>query len=185
MVNGRRARTRAKLLECALDLFEAHGFDETTVAQIAGAAGVTEMTFFRHFPAKERLLLDDPYDPLIATSVAAQPRRLLPLARAVAGVRQAWQRLPEPESETVRRRVRIAAQSPALRAAMARNNAQTEHLIAQQLIADGADSLPARVAAAAVMAGITAALLDWSQRADGRLADAVHAALNTLDTRHG
>jgi hypothetical protein len=54
-------------------------------------------------------LLDDPYDPVMATCVAAQPRSLAPLARAVAGVRDAWRQLPEPEGRTVGRRVRIAA----------------------------------------------------------------------------
>jgi hypothetical protein len=36
------------------------------------------------------------------------------------------------------------------------------------------------VAAATVLAAITAALLDWSQRTDGQLADTVHTALDTL-----
>lgn len=179
--SGRRELTHARLLACALDLFERQGFHETTVAQIASAAGVTEMTFFRHYPAKESLLLDDPYDPIIAASIAAQPRDAPPLVRAVRGIRDAWGRLPEPESDTVRRRARIAAENPSLRAAMIRNNTQTEHLIALQLVADGAQALPARVAAAAVIAGITAALLDWARGIDGRLADAVHAALDTMD----
>jgi AcrR family transcriptional regulator len=185
MAPGRREQTHARLLACALDLFEQQGFDQTTVAQIARAAGVTEMTFFRHFPTKEGLLLDDPYDPVMAVSVAAQPRSLSPLARAVAGIRHAWRQLPQPESQTVRRRVRVAAASPSLRAGIAANNGRTEHLLAEQLIADGADPLPARVAAAAVMAGITAALLEWSQHEQTTLADALGAALDTLDTVRG
>ena len=185
MAPGRREQTHARLLACALDLFEQQGFDQTTVAQIARAAGVTEMTVFRHFPTKEGLLLDDPYDPVMAVSVAAQPRSLSPLARAVAGIRHAWRQLPQPESQTVRRRVRVAAASPSVRAGIAANNGRTEHLLAEQLIADGADPLPARVAAAAVMAGITAALLEWSQHEQTTLADAVDAALDTLDTVRG
>jgi AcrR family transcriptional regulator len=184
VMSGRREQTHDRLLACALDLFEQQGFDQTTVAQIAAAAGVTPMTFFRHYPTKEGLLLDDPYDPVMATRVAAQPRSLAPLARAVAGVRDAWRQLPEPEGRTVRRRVRIAAGSPSLRAGIAANNARTEHLLAEQLITDGADPLAARVAAAAVLAGITAALLEWSQRDNLPLGDAVRAALDTLDRPH-
>jgi AcrR family transcriptional regulator len=182
---GRRERTRARLVACAVDLFERQGFEQTTVAQIAAAAGVTQMTVFRHFPTKDSLLIDDPYDPVMAAAVAAQPRTLAPLTRAVAGMRGAWQRLPEPDSETVRRRVRVAAATPSLRGAIAASNAKTETMLADQLIADGADPLAARVAAAAVLAGITAALLEWSGRDDLSLGDAVRAALDTLEGHRG
>ena len=50
---GKAERTRERLLAVALDLFAARGYHATTAAQIAAAAGVSEMTFFRHFPAKE------------------------------------------------------------------------------------------------------------------------------------
>lgn len=70
---GRTQRTRARLQTAALELFARQGYEATTVAQIAAAAGVTEMTFYRHFGTKDQLLLDDPYDPLMAGAVAAQP----------------------------------------------------------------------------------------------------------------
>ncbi|MBE1489657.1 TetR/AcrR family transcriptional regulator [Plantactinospora soyae] len=179
-VLGKRERTRAQLLERALELFERQGFEQTTVAQIAAAARVTEMTLYRHFPAKELLVLDDPYDPVIVTAVADQPPSLAPLVRVVNGLRAAWGMLPEPAGEVVRRRVRIVAASPALRAAAIRNNEGTERLITQQLVADGATPLPARVAAVAVLAAITAALFEWSERHDGRLGEAITTALDTL-----
>ncbi|MEU8007896.1 TetR family transcriptional regulator [Catellatospora sp. NPDC049111] len=182
-VKGRRTRTRARLLECALDLFERQGYEQTTVAHIAAAAGVTEMTFFRHFSAKERLVVEDPYDPVIADTISAQPRELAPLARTTAGVRAAWSQLPEPESETVRRRVRIAASTPSLRAAIAAANTDTEQIIVDRLVRDGADRGSARVATAATLAGITAALLEWSQRDDLTLSDAVQSALDVLEGR--
>ena len=52
MVTSRTLRTRERILAVALDLFERQGYRATTVAQIADAAGVTSMTFFRHFPTK-------------------------------------------------------------------------------------------------------------------------------------
>jgi AcrR family transcriptional regulator len=180
---GKRARTRARLQACALELFERQGFDNTTVAQIAAAAGVTEMTLFRHFTAKERLVVDDPYDPLIAEAVAAQPHTLAPLARAVAGLRMAWAHLPEPDGDLVRRRVRVAARTPALRAAIAANNADTERILVDRLVADGADPGAAHVASAAVLAGITAALLQWSQQEHATLSETMSAALDTLEGR--
>src|SRR5258706_14430586 len=182
---GKRERTRARIQACALDLFERHGFDQTTVTQIAAAAGVTEMTCYRHFPAKELIVLDDPYDPLIAAAVAEQAHSLAPVARVVNGLRLAWGQLPEPAGDIVRRRVRIVAGSPTLRAAAFRNNAGTEQLVAAQLMADGVPALPARVAAVVPLAAITAALFEWSEQPDGRLGDAIMTALDTVEGRHG
>ena len=53
MVTSRTLRTRERILAVALDLFERQGYRATTVAQIADAAGVTSMTFFRHVPTKD------------------------------------------------------------------------------------------------------------------------------------
>lgn len=51
--------TRRRLERAALDLFRRHGFDEVTSAQIAATAGVSERTFFRHFPTKLDALMGD------------------------------------------------------------------------------------------------------------------------------
>ena len=91
------SRTHAALLRAALELFEERGYDATTAAAIAGRAGVTEMTFFRHFASKDAVLVDDPYDPLIAEAVARQSAELSPLAAVVAGVREAWGLFPLPQ----------------------------------------------------------------------------------------
>jgi len=48
---------RRRIAGCALELFDRHGFAETTVDQIAAAAGVSRRTFFRHFPRKESVIL--------------------------------------------------------------------------------------------------------------------------------
>ncbi|UFU04877.1 TetR/AcrR family transcriptional regulator [Ruania halotolerans] len=179
--SGRAERTRHRLAVCALELFERHGYDATTTAQIAAAAGVSEMTLFRHFAAKERLIADDPYDPLIAEAVAAQPATLPPLARIVAGLRGAWAALPEPETSEVRRRVRIAARTPSLAAAMHANTRATEDAIVSALAAGGVKKVPARIAAAAALAALMAALLEWAETDHGTLADAVAGALDVLD----
>jgi AcrR family transcriptional regulator len=169
----------------ALELFERQGFEQTTVAQIAEAAGVTPMTFFRHFTTKAQALLDDPYDPVIASAVAAQPRQWRPLARAVAGLRAAWQALPEPTSDVQRRRVRMVAATPSLWGEMHANNRTTERLIADQLVADGVDRLSAHAAAAAVLAAVTTALLEWSRSDDGDIGAAITQALAVLDGTDG
>lgn len=49
---------RSRLAAAALDLYLERGFDQTTVADIAERAGVTERTFFRHFSDKREVLFD-------------------------------------------------------------------------------------------------------------------------------
>ncbi|WP_400996976.1 TetR family transcriptional regulator [Agromyces sp. GXQ0307] len=178
---SKRERTLAALVEHGLDLFERQGYDQTTVAQIARAAGVTEMTFFRYFPAKEHLLLDDPYDPQLTAAIAAQPREVPPLLRAARGIREAWRALPEPETPIIRRRVRIAATTPSLRGAMWRNTGNTERAIVEQLVADGAAPDVARVAAASVLAALVAGLFMWAEDERTTLADAIERALDVLE----
>jgi AcrR family transcriptional regulator len=55
----RRHATHEALRRTALRRFAADGFDNVTVTQLAREAGVTERTFFRHFPTKEAVLFGD------------------------------------------------------------------------------------------------------------------------------
>ncbi len=48
--------SRGRLQEAALALYSERGFDQTTAAEIAARAGVTERTFFRHFADKREVL---------------------------------------------------------------------------------------------------------------------------------
>src|ERR1700736_4686248 len=57
----RRTRTHEALRQVALKKFASEGFGNVTVQQLAQEAGVTERTFFRHFPTKEAVLFQD-YD---------------------------------------------------------------------------------------------------------------------------
>ncbi|MDC7340911.1 TetR/AcrR family transcriptional regulator [Streptomyces lydicus] len=45
-----------RLAAAALDLFEEHGYENTTVIEIAERAGLTKSTFFRYFPDKREVL---------------------------------------------------------------------------------------------------------------------------------
>src|SRR3984885_7518285 len=48
--------SRGRLQEAALALYSERGFDQTTAAEIAARAGVTERTFYRHFADKREVL---------------------------------------------------------------------------------------------------------------------------------
>ena len=178
---SKRERTLARLIDAGLELFESKGYDATTVAEIARAAGVTEMTFFRYFPTKESLLLDDPYDPELIAAIRQQPVTDAPFLRAARGIRAAWRALPEPETPVIRRRVRITARTPSLRGAMWRSTGNTERAIVEQLVADGTPPGDARVAAASVLAALVAGLYSWADDEHGTLAEAIERALDVIE----
>lgn len=162
-------------------LFAERGFDDVTVEEIARAAGVSHMTFFRNFPTKESVVLDDPYDPVIGETVAAQDSGLPPLERARRGVLAAWSTLDPPDDETTLIRLRLAAGHPSLRARVWENNLRTEDVVVEALTNTGADRIEARAAAGAVNGALTAVLLDWAGREDaGPLGEQIHAALDVL-----
>ncbi len=62
--------------KAALDRFRESGFDATNVADIARDAGVTERTFYGHFPSKEAVLFQDHEDRMewFAAALARPPR---------------------------------------------------------------------------------------------------------------
>ncbi|MGX5694832.1 TetR/AcrR family transcriptional regulator [Agromyces soli] len=178
---SRRERTLARLLDRGLELFESQGYEQTTVAQIARNAGVTEMTFFRYFPTKESLVLDDPYDPILVSAIADQALDLPPFVRAARGIRRAWRAVPEPDQPVIRRRVRIAANTPSLRGATWDSTNNTEQAIVEQLMADGASQHDARVAAASVLAALVAGLFAWAEDESAGLAASIERALDVID----
>jgi AcrR family transcriptional regulator len=76
--NGEEVRKR--LQWAALELFRERGYEETTAAEIAAKAGVTERTFFRHFPDKREVLFDGDvaFIETLKTSVRDAPEALGP-----------------------------------------------------------------------------------------------------------
>lgn len=157
-------RTRERLRSVALDLFEERGYHGVTVDEIAAAAGVSHMTFFRHFRTKAGVLTEDPFDPTIGAAVAAQPEADAPIDRVVNGLRSVLALLdadPLLDVDT-RRAIRIMVQEPDLQAAAAANSAATAAAIGDACSGDP----EIRVAAAACMAAISAALNQWA-RGDG------------------
>ncbi|MBI4638958.1 MAG: TetR/AcrR family transcriptional regulator [Candidatus Rokubacteria bacterium] len=76
------APTKAKIARTALGLFVKQGVTETTIKDIARAAGVAEGALYRHYPSKEALAWD-----LFSTSFAAFARELDDLQRQRATTR--------------------------------------------------------------------------------------------------
>ncbi len=83
---------RGRLQQAALELFRERGYEQTTVAEIAERAGLTERTFFRHFTDKREVLFaggevlqETIVDALAAAPPDAAPIDALALALEAAG----------------------------------------------------------------------------------------------------
>lgn len=168
------------LREAALRLFTEHGYDGTTTAQVAQHAGVSEMTLFRHFPSKEALLLEDPFDPVMADAVRARPIPENPMRAITEGIRQAWTRMDASEVADLRWLLRVVSGTTSLQGALERSSGLTVSALTVALEDRGVATGEARVAAAAVIAGLSRALLDWSRNEDGDLPACVNLALDIL-----
>jgi AcrR family transcriptional regulator len=80
---------RGRLEQASLELYSQHGFDQTTVAEIAKRAGLTERTFFRHFADKREVLFwgEGVLHDLFVRAVASAPDSAAPMDAVAAGLK--------------------------------------------------------------------------------------------------
>jgi AcrR family transcriptional regulator len=79
---------RERLAQAALDLYAERGFEQTTVAEIASRAGLTERTFFRHFADKREVLFAGGSDlaERMVSGVVDAPASAAPMDAVAAGL---------------------------------------------------------------------------------------------------
>jgi AcrR family transcriptional regulator len=116
---GRRGRppstSRPALQGIALRLFADHGFENTTIEQIAAEAGVSERTFFRYFTTKASVLWAD-FDSEVATiraALAVVPDDV-PMMEAIRGTVVAANHYHAEDVPEMRQRMSLIATEPGL-----------------------------------------------------------------------
>ncbi|MFF3000631.1 TetR/AcrR family transcriptional regulator [Streptomyces sp. NPDC057950] len=79
---------RGRLAKAALELYSERGFEQTTVAEIARRAGLTERTFFRHYADKREVLFagSGQLQELFVRAVADAPESAAPIDAMAAGL---------------------------------------------------------------------------------------------------
>jgi AcrR family transcriptional regulator len=112
----KKARTRAALREHALRLFREQGYQATTVEQIAAAAEVSPSTFFRYFPTKEDVVLQDDMDTRLIAALEQQPAGLGPVAAIRAAVRQMSSSYTAADLDVLRETTALTMTVPEIRA---------------------------------------------------------------------
>jgi AcrR family transcriptional regulator len=129
----KKARTRAAIREHALRLFREQGYYATTIEQIADAAEVSPATFFRYFPTKEDVVLQDDFDVISLGALEMQPAGLEPIAafRAAAAVTLAS--VSEEDLARFRETTQLTMQIPEIRARAIDEFVRTINQIAQAI----------------------------------------------------
>ena len=182
---GRPPATSARELELiALHLFTTQGFDDTTVDQIAAAAGVSRRTFFRYFDSKAAVLwyeFDAEVDALRASfdNVA----RTLPLMDAIRQVVVGVNRYRAEDVPELRTRMSLIQSVPALRASADPHYAAWERAVsdfAASRLNHPSDSLHPLAIGRVTLAACRAAYDCWVLRADADLTWYLDAALVAL-----
>ncbi|OOC07149.1 TetR/AcrR family transcriptional regulator [Amycolatopsis azurea] len=159
-----RAETRLQVQTHAVRLFTDVGYDATTVADVAAAAGVSAMTVYRHFPTKEDLVLYDEYDPVTASAVLEAPASLSLAARIRRGLESTAALGTSEEKAFLLARLRLMISVPALRA----RHLDSQYATADALVAALGCSSPeeefrVRATTMACLGAAHVALIRWAE----------------------
>jgi AcrR family transcriptional regulator len=157
-----RAEVRRNLVAAAVRLFTERGYDETTIDDIAAAAGVGRRTFFRYFRSKEDAISPDHEAALARVAevfAAAHPEEPTTSLVLRAGETVFDQYTEDPQLSV--RRFALTHRVPVLRD---RESASVDHyrrLFTRHLRERMDDDLRAAVTAASVVAAHNLALREW------------------------
>ncbi|MDQ6810763.1 MAG: TetR/AcrR family transcriptional regulator [Actinomycetota bacterium] len=102
---------RGRLEQAALQLYVERGFEQTTVAEIARRAGLTERTFFRHFADKREVLFGGAgsLQDLLVSTLASTPESAAPIDAIATALAAAGALLQERRVYSRQRQTVIAA----------------------------------------------------------------------------
>jgi AcrR family transcriptional regulator len=180
----KKARTRAAIREHALRLFREQGYYATTVEQIAEAAEVSPSTFFRYFPTKEDVVLQDDIDVLGMETFQSQPAGMSPIAAFRAAAAQMITTLTPEELDRFRETTKLTMTVPEVRARALDEFARTiEQIAAAVALRTGRspDDFAVRNLAGAVVGVIMSATMPWEEMPTTDMFERIDTALANLE----
>jgi len=158
---------RGRLEQAALDLYRERGFDQTTVAEIAERAGLTERTFFRYFADKREVLFwgQGALQEIYVSTIAAAPDSAAPI-EAVAAALQAAVPVFRERHELARQRQAVIAANPGLQERELLKRASLASAMAGALRRRGVTEPTASLAAEAGVLAFRTAYARWVSAPD-------------------
>lgn len=170
---------RGRLAEAATTLFSERGYDEVTVADIAGRAGLTKRSFFNHFADKREVMFAsaDALQERVLAALAEADAGLGPLDAAAAAFTKAAAPI-EDYPELARARRAVIDSSPELRERDLMKMAAMTAAVANALAVRGVPPRTAAFAAQAATAVFTVAVDEWASDPGRGLAASINGALS-------
>ena len=178
-----RSGTRERLQATALQLFAERGYDETTVAEIAAAAEVTERTFFRHFADKREVLFagQDDFSGMFTGPVADAPDGTPAFSLVRRSLDAASAFFPRDRRDWSRGRQRVIDAVPALGERELGKLATLKVHMGDALRAHGIDEPAATIAAETAVTVFHLSFAQWiADGEDREFAEIVHERLDAL-----
>jgi AcrR family transcriptional regulator len=156
-------------MQAAFELYSERGFEQTTVAEIARRAGLTERTFFRHFADKREVLFAgaDELQRLLVSTVAEAPESAAPIDAAAEGLMAAGAAIQQ-GGDLPRERQAIIAASVELQERELIKLASLASALADALRARGVGDPAASLTAEAGIAVFRIAFERWITDTDGQ-----------------
>jgi AcrR family transcriptional regulator len=160
---------RGRLELAAMSLYLEHGFEQTTVAEIAKRAGLSERTFFRHFADKREVLFwgSEALKELLVSSVASAPDSATPIAAIAAALESAGALLQERRERALQRQAVISANAELQERELIKLAALASAM-AEALRQRGVNDLAATLAAEAGIVVFKVAFERWINEANQR-----------------
>jgi AcrR family transcriptional regulator len=174
-------------MEAALELYVERGFEQTTVADIARLAGLTERTFFRYFADKREVLFwgSSTLQELIVNGVTSAPDGCAPMEAVAAGL-EAGAELMQERREFARRRASVIAANAELHEREVMKLAVLGTAVARALRERGVKEPTASLTAEVGIAVFKVAFESWVKLANRReLSRLIREAMDELSTITG
>jgi AcrR family transcriptional regulator len=175
---------RDAIYEAAIDLFAAKGFDETTVEEVAQAAGVSRRSFFRYFASKDDLLAQNvvKYGAILSAAITACPPTLSPMEivrETVLSV--ARESVGQPRTRQI---IEISLRSASARQAHHSRMLDVEDVVAAafagRLRSGSKDELKSRLLASLTLSVMNVAIIAWFRGEYQDLSTAARQVFATL-----
>lgn len=164
-----------------MELYAEHGFEQTTAAEIAERAGVTERTFFRHFADKREVLFAGSSDlqDAVVSAIGAAPAGVKPIDAVLAAMEMGASLLPNREYS--RQRAAVIAANPSLQERELLKFSTLADAVAEALRRRGVPNLTASLAAEAGVTVFKIGFETWiADDSTGDFAQCIRDALDQL-----
>jgi AcrR family transcriptional regulator len=180
----KKQKTKASIQREALRLFKKHGYEETTIEDIADAAEISPSTFFNYFPTKEDVVIYDEYDPQVFAALMEQ-REGETISESIRKLIMQLGGVFEADSEDILERAKLSLEVPELRARIWEELERARDLFAEVIAkrtGRPAGDFEVRVIAMALVAAAFEASTAWvEQGGQGRMLDLFQRAIDAVN----